>query len=822
MIGNSNRALGRRLNSKFVELVDALNKSPMRERSLRIDKGQGGYWSKVVERAARSFENYVVHKMKQGGMENDYLANVVSPDDFLRDADVYPYLLDKEIAPIAEAFDNLFGEVKTRETDKGLELFQMQEADPLTPKTVLGGHQQLQPEYMPEGNMWDAHYWDAVKPLVDMMQKNAIESENKPLAFGDLDPAAQVEVRKYIKKIKGQMATLKNSTKRWGGVVRDDALLDYRRRTLGGRYVDMIAPYRFWTTENMWKWTQRAVDKPWLMSNAARLSKMRNTYQNNEPERNRNKFKIPMPFLPDWMGDALYVDPLRTMWPPSVLMSPFDQMQKNQASTQNNAVYVLREWAKTGKYTEQQIQEAMSTQAGPIWELALQQAGEEFNADRTMFDTLSTIGLSPALYLSLPYYLATKKGGKISQLPITRQAGGIQTALKGTSFEGMGNMIGALAEPERWLRKKFNIPEYGQWTDFYIDRQLANMAADGTHDVDEIRQAMIERQGPIFEEALERVRQEQMLKTPGTLALQQAAQGNFGNVPGALIAQGLIPASIMPEGEKELLGLKSEYNNAWNKYNAGDKTAINQFFEDYPEYQARVDMRKEPDERLQSFLVGEIWDKYFELDRYQRSQAATQLGDLFETSFLDPETRDTNGVDTQTLAVWARLLNGMVPQTEKTAPIKDIPQNQFPQLELSPEYISSQVSTYRDIRDEKYPNWYTLQQGYYNLPQSERRSYALKNPELTSYWDWNRQYKAQHPDVAAEIERNQVAQINFEDWNPLIMQQLIAYGLYRKPLTPGAMAELRRVWEQAGRPNNQLGAWLDAAVVPALMTSGGQ
>ena len=87
-----------------------------------IDKGLRRNWSRK-ERAARAFENYVIHKMTQKGYQNDYLANVVRIEEFQRDAGRYPYLLDSEVAPVAEAFDGLFSTIKTRETDRGVAMY---------------------------------------------------------------------------------------------------------------------------------------------------------------------------------------------------------------------------------------------------------------------------------------------------------------------------------------------------------------------------------------------------------------------------------------------------------------------------------------------------------------------------------------------------------------------------------------------------------------------------------------------------------------------------------------------------------------------------
>lgn len=109
----------------FADLVKALNESPMAKRASLIDKGKsGGYWSRIIERGARSFENYVIHKMMLKGYHNDYLANVTPANEFQRDAGRYPYLLEGEIEPVAEAFDNLFQTIKTKEADKGMALYE--------------------------------------------------------------------------------------------------------------------------------------------------------------------------------------------------------------------------------------------------------------------------------------------------------------------------------------------------------------------------------------------------------------------------------------------------------------------------------------------------------------------------------------------------------------------------------------------------------------------------------------------------------------------------------------------------------------------------
>lgn len=111
------------VEAKFAELVETLNESPMFKRSQKNDKQPDGYWSRIIERGARAFENYIIAKMQKNGYDNDFLANVVNIKRFMRNPERYPYLLPEEVAPVEAAFDNLFKTVKTKKTDKGTALY---------------------------------------------------------------------------------------------------------------------------------------------------------------------------------------------------------------------------------------------------------------------------------------------------------------------------------------------------------------------------------------------------------------------------------------------------------------------------------------------------------------------------------------------------------------------------------------------------------------------------------------------------------------------------------------------------------------------------
>jgi hypothetical protein len=136
----------------FADVVEALDESPMAKRAASLDKTPEAYWSQIIERGARAFENYVITKMMEKGYQNDYLANVRPIEDFPRSRDRYPYLLPEEVAPIAQAFDVLFGTIQTKETDKGVMLFSKANTEP-TGNTVSAINQSLKDEGLDKNNI---------------------------------------------------------------------------------------------------------------------------------------------------------------------------------------------------------------------------------------------------------------------------------------------------------------------------------------------------------------------------------------------------------------------------------------------------------------------------------------------------------------------------------------------------------------------------------------------------------------------------------------------------------------------------------------------
>ena len=340
------------------------------------------------------------------------------------------------------------------------------------------------------------------------------------------------------------------------------------------------------------------------------------------------------------------------------------------------------------------------------------------------------------------------------------------------------------------------LPEVDQWEDYRVSRELANMVAEGLTDPDTANKAMIDRTGDVFVEAQRRVSQTGAVRYMGsTLALD-----------------------IFPEGEMIQRGLQDEFAAAYDAKAAGDKDAVNKFFDKYPEYSSRMlAMKNEPEEQMRSFLKGIVWEKYLALPKAQAKEFRAAAGELFEEAFLNSETRSYDSISTDTFAMWANALNkdtvsekaggAALPVDwldDETAKAIDAYYNTRtslfgeydPNAELDPNYTNWQnqylaahpdiiqyvigetnklyglpediqryVYAYRAERDQRYPGIFDTQEKYFALSQSQRKGFIKAHPELPDYWDFRRQKAADFPKAAAYImsEESLSAEILDED-----------------------------------------------------------
>ena len=109
------------------------------------------------------------------------------------------------------------------------------------------------------------------------------------------------------------------------------------------------------------------------------------------------------------------------------------------------------------------------------------------------------------------------------------------------------------------------------------------MVAEGKYTAEQAQIAMIEKSSPRWDEAKQRVDMEAALRSPaGWYHLCLAAWRCGGG------AQAFLPSMF---GAKpvtcrwlEYRRLKQEWNDAWKLADAGDTTAVQRFFDNYPVY----------------------------------------------------------------------------------------------------------------------------------------------------------------------------------------------------------------------------------------------
>jgi hypothetical protein len=374
-------------------------------------------------------------------------------------------------------------------------------------------------------------------------------------------------------------------------------------------------------------------------------------------------------------------------------------------------------------------------------------------------------------------------------------------------------MVGLFGKPEEMLRQKNKLPEFSEYGDYYIDRQLANMVADRVITSEDAKTAMIEKNGPAYEEAKKRVKLELAMRVPGMAAVYAATHD--GALAGmAATVPSLFGAGILPTGELEYRNLKGEWTAAWKMADAGDKDAVNLFFEKHPEYEAYLMKGKTPDEKLRSALIGNIWDGYMSLGPTDRKAATAALGPEFQKSFLDKETRAYDAISEQQLNTWAQMLGATTYKTEAT------PQIEPPAAPVVPAYtkeVTAITDQYFKERQEKYADHYFLEQGYYSLPKSQRAAYLRKFPRLKEYWDYKKKYFKMYPELVPILKGDVFDRVDTTAWPPALLEYVQTYAYTGKHMPKGARAALEQQWIKAGMPYGSLDTWLNSQVVPSML-----
>ncbi|GAG32969.1 unnamed protein product, partial [marine sediment metagenome] len=198
---------------------------------------------------------------------------------------------------------------------------------------------------------------------------------------------------------------------------------------------------------------------------------------------------------------------------------------------------------------------------------------------------------------------------------------------------------------------------------------------------------------------------------------------------------------VYPAGEKVQRELTARFYIALDLRDKGDTDAMKDFFDENPEFEARLALFKEPEERAKAFLVDQVWNTWFDMPKVHRAAVKEKFGDQFTEYFLNGETRSLDSISAETLAAWVRGMKQEVPKQFED--VDAIP------LHLAPQHEAYRVQTFYDERARRFPHYWELQDEYYSLKEgAPRRKYLADHPLLKAYRDWKWDWIYRNPSSA--------------------------------------------------------------------------
>ena len=273
----------------------------------------------------------------------------------------------------------------------------------------------------------------------------------------------------------------------------------------------------------------------------------------------------------------------------------------------------------------------------------------------------------------------------------------------------------------------------------------------------------------------------------------------------------------------ELRGLRDEYQQAWKDYERGDPEAIERFNEKYPEYQTRMMMFKEPEERLRAHLINIIWETYIAMPTANQQIASDTLGASFKAYFLDNKTRDYDKIDEKTLTTWARKLGYQAPAlpgvTEQAASETIDP------LSLYPEDTAATIQTFVDERKTRFPDYYIYQSVYFRLPKEKQDAFLKKFPIVEDYWDWKKAYTDDNPTIKSYLESRadsagnsdteydvEAVQNQLLSFDSQLLEDVLYYQTTGERMSTGTKDALLALFKLSGSPGGDFNIWLDVVL----------
>jgi len=197
-----------------------------------------------------------------------------------------------------------------------------------------------------DGEVIDKLWFTRGSQALDDIEAAAIDIAGRPPSKIGIPDEAQNMFRGYLDNVKTETGENLYAASRMGEWGRDSALLNYNRRFNYNTWLGTVAPYEFWATQTAYKWALHSLDKPAMLTTYLRMKKFAETAFRPEeglPTRLKGMIRIPMPFMPDWMGDDLFIDPMRSALPFDQFAYAYEQYSGQAMRDEGKAERVLEE-----------------------------------------------------------------------------------------------------------------------------------------------------------------------------------------------------------------------------------------------------------------------------------------------------------------------------------------------------------------------------------------------------------------------------------------------------------------------------------------------
>jgi hypothetical protein len=695
----------------------------------------------------------------------DDAGKLVQPKKYTRVEDIPPDVMKKAIAEEA--------------TKKGIPA----KAGEVNPAYIADVNKAL-PPMKPMDLATDQLNYGRIQPAIDKVISQAEEAARRAPSFvKDLAPDMQNEIKRVMGLVKNDLSSVRHQAVKFGEWRADSALLNYNRRTNFDNFLGHIAPFGFWTTNSAFKWAVESIDRPAMLTNYLRTKKFMATaglQRDGQASRTKGKIRIPLPFAPEWMGEA-FVDPMRLALPFDNWAAPFEQLQKSNQGFDGQVQRTMEQLVADGKISQADYESALEDKSGATWDYAASVAEKNASDDRYDAFDFATALQAPHAPLMWAYNAAFGNKEDIGPFaPVSKQLRNAATML------GVKDWNNSKWNVEARIRKHLGLPAFDKWDDYRIKRAAGNLAGEGKLTPDEMKEAiavaaMVESGQLDSEEAKQQ-------SEAYDIAVTRSNQEFTGGGVSAVLGLFGIGVTTVPKGENALRALQDDFGAAYGKYAAADESldafldahpemdeetaadtwerqnpklakdasALGDFFDAHPEYEGRLGLFDKPEEQVKKFYVDQLWKVYNEMPKVNQDEAREQLGGDFQQAFLDSATRDYDSIEPGTMAVWMKLM-GVDPLGGLNAEQRLLV-NLYGKVQFTEPEMANRVQTFYDHRKQNFPEFYDQQSEYYSLTnKGEKKQYLNAHPELKAYFDFRSSFMNDNPDIVPYITDSEKA-----------------------------------------------------------------